>query len=226
MRRKPEIFGEVTTGGGADSERLQALDFEIRAPLNTISILTGYLLETCRATERDYLKTIKGACHEILEALKTHVGDDSVPHSSHQPQSHQVQTPTPSEVKRPVTLSGKRILIVEDHQTNRVLLAQILQSAGAVVTAVESGEEAVTAVQTSAPFNLVLMDVHLPGISGFEATKKLRRDSKSAAVPIVAMTALSLKGDKERCLEAGMDAYLPKPVNRGELFTLIAELAT
>ncbi len=111
-----------------------------------------------------------------------------------------------------------RVLTAEDNVVNQRLIARLLQKWGHEVTIVGTGDEAVRAVEHDA-FDLVLMDVQMPGMDGFEATRTIR--AREAAVgrrlTILAITAHAMKGDRERCLEAGMDGYLSKPINAAEL---------
>jgi two-component system, sensor histidine kinase and response regulator len=114
------------------------------------------------------------------------------------------------------------ILLAEDNPVNQKLAVRLLQKRGHTVTVAGNGDEALAAL-TKSPFDLVLMDVLMPGKDGLEATAELRRREKNSGLhtPVVAMTALAMKGDKERCLEAGMDGYLSKPVRPQELDSIL-----
>ncbi|MBT6627479.1 MAG: response regulator, partial [Gemmatimonadetes bacterium] len=117
-----------------------------------------------------------------------------------------------------------RILLAEDNIVNQRLGRELLQRVGHDVEIAEDGERAVEMVQTGS-FDLVLMDVSMPQMDGLEATAVIRaaeEEQGSARLPIVAMTAHALTGDRERCLEAGMDDYLPKPLNRQQLYEVVA----
>jgi two-component system sensor histidine kinase/response regulator len=107
-----------------------------------------------------------------------------------------------------------RILVVEDNITNQQVSLGILKKLGLRADAVANGEEAVTAIHTLS-YDLILMDVQMPVMDGFEATRRIREREKvrsRAGVPIIAMTAHALQGDRERCLESGMNDYISKPV--------------
>lgn len=113
----------------------------------------------------------------------------------------------------PAPFTSCRILLAEDNPVNQVLAEEMLLKLGHQVVVVGSGGEALEALERE-PFDLVLMDIQMPGMDGLEATKKIRTLEKDRGghVPIVAMTAHALKGDRERCLASGMDAYLAKPI--------------
>ena len=111
-----------------------------------------------------------------------------------------------------------RILVAEDNEVNRKVIVTLLKRKSFSVTAVENGRKAVEAVRTG-DFNLVLMDVQMPEMDGFEATAEIRQAEIN--IPIIALTAHALKGDRERCLQAGMDDYLSKPIEPDQLFEMI-----
>jgi CheY-like chemotaxis protein len=112
-----------------------------------------------------------------------------------------------------------RILVAEDNPVNQIVAVKCLEKFGYRADAVANGLEAIRALETTT-YDLVLMDVQMPEMDGFEATKKIRDPSSAVrnhAIPIVAMTANAMKGDRERCLEVGMDDYVSKPVKSAEL---------
>ncbi len=115
-----------------------------------------------------------------------------------------------------------RILLAEDHVINRRLACALLEKAGHEVVTAADGQAALDAL-ASARFDLVLMDVNMPGVDGLEATRELRRREALAGgrTPVVAMTASAMKGDRERCLAAGMDDYVSKPIRVTELHDAI-----
>ena len=114
-------------------------------------------------------------------------------------------------------LKGLHMLVAEDNPTNQQVAQAILEGAGIVVTIAGNGEEAVKAVRNQA-FDAVLMDIQMPKMNGYEATRLIRTLPGGNTIPIVAMTAHAMKGDEEKCLEAGMDGYISKPVNQDRLF--------
>jgi CheY-like chemotaxis protein len=118
-----------------------------------------------------------------------------------------------------------RILLAEDNQANIDVMLDYLDAKGFEVIVVRNGAEALSAVQSAAP-NLILMDIQMPGMDGLEATRRIRRQNGLSSVPIVALTALAMPGDRERCLQAGADDYLTKPINLRALNTTIEALLT
>jgi len=117
---------------------------------------------------------------------------------------------------------GLRILLVEDNKVNQMLARILLEGEGIIVTTAEDGLQAVENITANGEaFDIVLMDIQMPEMDGFEATRRIRRDSRFASLPIIAMTANAMQGDRELCLAAGMNDYVSKPVNREELFSTI-----
>ena len=118
-----------------------------------------------------------------------------------------------------------RILLVEDNAVNLALALRLLQKRGFQVTTAGNGREALATLEKE-HFELVLMDVQMPEMDGFEATAFIRERERSSGrhIPIIAMTAHALKGDEERCLSAGMDAYTTKPIRPNELFATIEKI--
>ncbi len=116
----------------------------------------------------------------------------------------------------PLQFPGRRILLAEDQPFNQLLASELLQGLGCEVTVAHNGAEAV-AVAAQQPFDLVLMDCQMPEMDGFAATRRLREQAHSARWPIVALTANAMAQDREACLAAGMDDFLPKPYDRAQL---------
>jgi signal transduction histidine kinase/DNA-binding response OmpR family regulator len=120
---------------------------------------------------------------------------------------------------------GLRVLLAEDNEVNQVLAIKMLQKRGHTVTVAENGRLAVAALETQV-FDIVLMDVQMPEMDGFEATAAIRESEKGTGrhIPIVALTAHAMKGDRERCLAAGMDDYISKPLRADDLHITLARL--
>ena len=122
------------------------------------------------------------------------------------------------------------ILVAEDNPVNRKLVTTLLQKRGHTVKAVENGREAVASIQKvkSPGFDVVVMDLQMPEMGGLEATRTIRANESPDAprLPIVALTAHAMQGDRERCLEAGMDGYLSKPIDVDELIATLEEFGS
>jgi CheY-like chemotaxis protein len=113
-------------------------------------------------------------------------------------------------------IQGAQVLLVEDNEINQMVAAELLVMAGIKVTIANNGKEAIKKINKF-KFDLVFMDVQMPVMGGLEATKEIRKDSNCKDVPIIAMTAQAMTGDREKCLEAGMNDYVSKPVMINEL---------
>ena len=113
-------------------------------------------------------------------------------------------------------MTDLQVLIVEDNERNMRLFRDVLEAAGHRTLAATTGERAVELAGEHAP-DLVLMDIQLPGIGGVEALGRIRADERTRAVPVLALTAQAMEGDRERFLAAGFDGYLSKPVDIMEL---------
>ncbi|MDK9706873.1 MAG: response regulator [Desulforhopalus sp.] len=124
-------------------------------------------------------------------------------------------------------LKGAKVLLAEDEHINRTLIETILKQLGIHVTAVDTGEAAVKEA-CGGGYQLVLMDVQMDGMDGLEATRAIRRyeKEKGGHLDIIALTAQAMPGDREKCLQAGMDDYLAKPLDKGQLIDILAKYLT
>ena len=117
----------------------------------------------------------------------------------------------------------EKILIVEDNPQNMRLLEMVLRAKNYTLLKATDGEEALDIAIRERP-DLIIMDIQLPKVNGLEVTRKLRETPLFSHTPIIAITAYAMKGDKERVIESGCDAYLSKPINTRELPEMIAEM--
>ena len=158
------------------------------------------------------LKPVKQS--DLLTAIQAALAKGAVPAPASAPAAADSQPAIPP----------LRILLAEDGLTNQKLALGILGKWGHSVTVAMNGQEAVTAFQ-SQTFDLILMDVQMPEMDGYQATGRIRElEGGRSRIPIIAMTARAMKGDRERCLAAGMDGYVPKPVRRDELLRAMAPM--
>ncbi|MFO0919785.1 MAG: ammonium transporter [Planctomycetaceae bacterium] len=158
---------------------------------------------------------------------------DSIVTAVHAAQTTTAPPPAATQVQRPVSLppaerAALRILVAEDNEINRLVIGEMLSTTGFNYELVCNGREAVEAIQQR-PYDLILMDCQMPEMDGFEATAEIRRlEAESSAslgygnrLTIVALTANAIQGDREKCLAAGMDDYVTKPIDRAKLMTAI-----
>ncbi len=116
-----------------------------------------------------------------------------------------------------------KILVVEDNDRNRRLMQILLKANGYEVIEATTGKEAMDYLRSQKP-DLILMDIQLPHTDGLELTETIKSNAETADIPVVAVTAYAMKGDKERILEAGCDAYISKPIDTRKLPLLIADI--
>ncbi|HEV2479185.1 MAG TPA: ATP-binding protein [Puia sp.] len=120
-------------------------------------------------------------------------------------------------------LSGRRFLVVEDNEVNQQLMDHVLKKAGGQVTIAGNGEEAVSCLRMGEPYDLVIMDLQMPVMDGYAATRYIRQELQ-LSVPIVAITATALVDEQLRCLEVGMNDYMTKPFEFGDLYKRVSAL--
>ena len=178
---------------------------EVRSQAEQIGI-DGYLLKPVNASVLyDTLMGLFGAAG--LETARVH---------------HRKEGPAEYDAR------GIRVLLVEDNEMNQQVATELLESAGAVVTVADHGAIAVKLLREGPqppPFDIVLMDLQMPEMDGYTATRLLRADARFADLPIVAMTAHALVEERERCLQAGMNDHVTKPIEPDALFAALARWA-
>jgi len=119
-------------------------------------------------------------------------------------------------------VTGAQVLVVEDNEKNMKLFRDVLQASGYRLLEAATGERGLELAAEHQP-NLVLMDIQLPDIDGVEALGRLRADARTASIPVVALTAQAMHGDRERFLDAGFDGYISKPVDVVEFVKTVKE---
>jgi CheY-like chemotaxis protein len=123
--------------------------------------------------------------------------------------------------KQDAVLNGRRVLVVDDDVRNIFALTARLEAYGMIVNFAESGKAAIGMLQAQPDYDVVLMDVMMPEMDGYETIRHLRKDSRFARMPIISVTAKAMKGDRERCIEAGASDYITKPVDTEKLVSLL-----
>jgi two-component system sensor histidine kinase/response regulator len=139
--------------------------------------------------------------------------------------AHGEETIRAPEADTEVRLKGARILLAEDNDINQQIATELLQSVGATVRVANNGREAVETLSSGPqppPFDVVLMDLQMPEMDGYQATAKLRSEDRFARLPIIAMTAHATVEERERCLAAGMNDHVSKPIDPLNLFETVA----
>ena len=135
--------------------------------------------------------------------------------------SHERQKMLKTARSRDKVFEGRKILLVDDDVRNIFALTSALEHKGAVVVIGRNGREAIDKLNEVDDIDLVLMDVMMPEMDGYEATALIRQDPRWKKLPIIAVTAKAMKDDQERCLAAGSNDYLAKPIDLDRLFSLI-----
>jgi CheY-like chemotaxis protein len=142
---------------------------------------------------------------------------------------HQVVAKMPEEKQKTIrqlhdprtVLAGKKILLVDDDIRNSYALSKLLRDKGIVVEVATDGQHCLDVLAKNQDFDLVLMDVMMPVLDGYEATRRIRAQRQFRDLPILALTAKAMKWDREKCLEAGANDYLPKPIDAERLFSML-----
>ncbi len=117
-------------------------------------------------------------------------------------------------------MPDKNVMVVEDNEKNRKLMRVVLKAKGYIVTEATTGEEAMSILKNQKP-DIILMDIQLPGIDGLTLVKQIKADLLTKDIPIIAVTAYAMKGDEQKILDTGCDAYVSKPINTQELPLII-----
>ena len=118
-------------------------------------------------------------------------------------------------------LVGKKVLVVDDDVRNIFALSSVLERRGMTVLTAGTGREAIATLESTPDLAIVLMDIMMPEMDGYETMQVIRQNSSFRRLPIIALTAKAMKGDRERCLEAGASEYLAKPVNTEQLLSAL-----
>lgn len=197
-------------------EQQKQISRDIRTPLN---VIVGYTALANRHLQEPetvcrYLEKITESSQQLLE--RSDEGLEKV---------RTIEDTPPEEEERPISLVGKRVLLVEDNRLNREIAADILTECGMLVETACNGKEGFQKLSLSQPgyYNVILMDIQMPVMDGCEATKTIRRlrSKMLAEIPIIAMTASVSDEDKKKAFDAGMDGYVEKPMNISKLLWAI-----
>jgi CheY-like chemotaxis protein len=119
------------------------------------------------------------------------------------------------------TFAGKKVLVVDDDVRNIFAITSVLEANGMQVLFAENGREGIDVLKRSPEISLILMDVMMPGMDGYETMREIRKLPEYRSLPILALTAKAMKGDREKCIEAGASDYIHKPVDPDQLLSLM-----
>ena len=219
--------------------RFEVTDTGIGVPATVADTLFEPFVQADGTTTRRYGGTGLGLsiCRQLVDLMGGTIGLVSTPGmgssfwfelpmraAGQNPPARPAAPPVVAEAKESRTTSAQartRVLVVEDNPINQKVACQMLRKLGYEPEIASDGEEAVHAVAHGS-FGAVLMDLHMPVMDGFEATAELRR--RGISIPVIAMTASALGADRDRCVEAGMDGYLAKPVSTDSLGAQLRQL--
>jgi CheY-like chemotaxis protein len=170
------------------------------------------IIYTGKENYEEDLRNIDGLFTELLNKRSTKLEDLADTINS---MINRYEQPTaPEEVK--VQSDVPKVLLVEDYKHSQIIVTRLLKKNGFTsVVVVENGAEALEQVKQQS-FDIILMDMQMPVMNGFEATERIRQIPEYKDTPIIALTAFAMKGDKEKCLEAGASDYIPKPIDSQE----------
>ncbi|HWF08889.1 MAG TPA: ATP-binding protein, partial [Bryobacteraceae bacterium] len=240
-----EIVVRVTLDGVAADRatvRFAVTDSGIGIPPDRVDRLFKSFSQVDASTTRKYGGTGLGLaiCKQLAELMGGQIGVESTPGGgstfwftaimetiARRGNPAAPQHPSTTTTAQRPEVTGARVLLVEDNEVNQMVAAELLSEAGYVCDMATDGRKAVEAI-LRVPYDVVLMDCQMPEMDGFEATRIIRQHESNNALPgrtgrlpIVALTANAVKGDRERCLEAGMDDYLSKPLHPEKLVATI-----
>lgn len=192
-----------------------SLNHEVRTPLNGITGMSDLLLETSLTPEQiEYVRAIQSSANVLLEVL-----NNVIDYTKIEAEKLRVHDPKPSEVVEAPELEMQRVLVVEDNLVNQIIVQKYLEKIGMNVTTAANGVEALELLKGNS-YDVILMDCEMPLMDGYKATVEIRETLKSR-IPVIAMTAHAMKGDREKCLSFGMDDYLSKPVSPSDLIKTV-----
>ncbi len=225
------VFSIVDTGIGIAPENIPKLFqsfVQIDSSLNRQYAGTGLGLALVKRIVELHGGTVtveselqRGSCFTIYLPFEPSL-EAAIP-SSTQPASMEMAGLLPPEHQAAVANPKAAILVVEDNEANMETMTSYLQSRGYRLLGASNGQQAIDMAQLHTP-DVILMDIQMPDLDGFEAIERIRQIPACAAIPIVALTALAMPGDRQKCLDAGADRYVTKPVKLGQLVSTIETL--
>jgi PAS domain S-box-containing protein len=204
---REKLFGAFTQADASTTRKYGGSGLGLAICSNLVSLMDGGTIQVDSAP---------GAGSAFSFAIPLEIGEADAP----QPAAGRSGT-RPGQ-----RLDGLRVLVVEDNPINQLIVQTILKRLDIATTVVDNGRQAVERLaRNGTAFDLVLMDIQMPEMDGYEATAAIRNELKLTRLPIIAMTAHVMAEEREYCLEVGMNGHIPKPINASQLVAILAELA-
>jgi CheY-like chemotaxis protein len=213
------------------------ISHDLRTPLNTIMILAGQLEENSEGTMSDqqveYATVIRSSGIDLLRIINstsdaakgapgTIAPEAEGPAATSQPAASRLPARRLTSPVTGDTFKGVRVFLVDDEFRNIFAMKALLERGAAVVTFAEDGEDAIRQLKAGHEVDVILMDIMMPGLDGYETTRAIRKLDSCKDVPIIAVTARVMAGERDRCIAAGANDYVPKPVDTSELVATIS----
>jgi PAS domain S-box-containing protein len=210
----------------ADTDGFQLIE-TIRASTRYADLPAILLSSSTSAGDHEKCKQLRVAARLLKPVKQSQLLDNILKALIGTSQASLTSGPSDGASDRQSTVKSLSILLAEDNQINQKFAIKLLEGAGHKVVVADNGRKAVEAWQSQA-FDLILMDIQMPEMDGLEATGQIRKAEAASGkhIPIIAMTANAMKGDREMCIQAGMDGYVTKPVKRDALFAEIGRIMT
>jgi CheY-like chemotaxis protein len=218
------------------SEFIANISHDLRTPLNTIMILAGQLEDNPEGTMSDqqveYATVIRSSGSDLLGIINSTsdaakgpgaiAPESDVPVATDEPAASRLPARRLTSPVTSETFKGVRVFLVDDEFRNIFAMKALLERGAAVVTFAEDGEDAIRQLKAGHEVDVILMDIMMPGLDGYETTRAIRKLDSCKDVPIIAVTARVMAGERERCIAAGANDYVPKPVDTSELVATIS----
>ncbi len=218
------------------SEFITNISHDLRTPLNTIMILAEQLEDNPDGTMSDqqveYATVIRSSGSDLLGIINSTsdaakgpgaiAPESDVPAATDEPEASRLPARRLTSPVTGDTFKGVRVFLVDDEFRNIFAMKALLERGGAAVTFAEDGEDAIRQLKAGHEVDVILMDIMMPGLDGYETTRAIRKLDSCKDVPIIAVTARVMTGERERCIEAGANDYVPKPVDTSELVATIS----
>ena len=209
------LFDPFTQADGTITRRYGGTGLGLAICRNLVRLMGGDIMVSSR----------EGSGATFTFTMQVKIASPDTQTATCRPTDADMAEPGTTDIRTATDLNGVRILLVEDNRINQEVAAEFLRQRGAMVTVADHGAEALELVQRPC-FDVVLMDLHMPVMDGFEASRRIRTLHDSARLPIIAMTAAVMQDDRERCTAAGMADFVAKPIDPDEMVMVVRRWVT